>query len=741
MEPFIIYLAKASGLIAVFFLAYTALLKKETFFTQNRFFLLAGLFTSVLLPFAVYTKVIWVAPQPATMQQINLDDLMVMPTVAPETFTINWFYVALAAYCAGLVFFLAHFIKDFYKVTRMLSKESAYVKDGFKYIDSDVVHSPFSFFRYIVYNSNVLQPEELNDIIAHEKVHSSQRHSLDIIISQLFCIAFWFNPIVWLYKKAISQNLEFIADAEATKCIADKKAYQKTLLKITVQPECIAITNHFYQSLIKKRIVMLNKQQSKRRNFYKYGLIAPVLVAFIVLFQVEVLAQEKEPSPSSAKTTSATTKYTDVSIVMDITKDTKDESFKKETAVFKKEFDADVTFTNVKRNAQGEITAITVTIKDKDHQESYPVYEVTSNDDKPIQSFTINVRKDGVSGKNLIDFHTAQSKVNIVANTSSTASSNAVYPKDNADDYTEEVQKMHDVLYIIDDIPQDKNSDYFKNLDPNNINSIDVLKNGDELVKLYGIRAKNGVIRITTKKRGVLAFKKPYGTINSKWDESKAEPMTMTISEKVDKMNNSSVKQITTTNVQIYNASATYSVGTEDNLKNILESNTVDYKKAYIRINGKEATATELENTKPNKIQSSIVIPGGAKLSAKYGEKALNGAIIVELKSFKSEMKSVAMPKLKPGLEAELEANTGYIIHKRTDKKAIKFYTKELAKKGLEIKIKTLERNKEGVITSIEIELVDTRTGKVQAGGNANSSGIHDMYVGLKNGEPALYTR
>jgi hypothetical protein len=83
------------------------------------------------------------------------------------------------------------------------------------------------------------------------------------------------------------QNLEFIADSEALKNISDKRAYQITLLKVTTHDNCVAITNHFYQSLIKKRIVMLNKNQSKQSNAWKYFLIGQVLAAFLFYFQVK----------------------------------------------------------------------------------------------------------------------------------------------------------------------------------------------------------------------------------------------------------------------------------------------------------------------------------------------------------------------------------------------------------------------------------------------------------------------
>jgi hypothetical protein len=103
--------------------------------------------------------------------------------------------------------------------------------------------------------------------------------------------------------------LEFIADSEALLKISDKKAYQITLLKITTHENCVALSNHFYQSLIKKRIVMLNKNQSKKRNSWKYLSILPALIAFVFLFQINLVAQEKV---KDTKTTTVIKKSADI---------------------------------------------------------------------------------------------------------------------------------------------------------------------------------------------------------------------------------------------------------------------------------------------------------------------------------------------------------------------------------------------------------------------------------------------
>ncbi len=402
MEHFIIYMAKASGLTALFFAAYYIFLRKETFFTANRRYLILGLLTAIIMPALVYKKIVWVEPTlvqavAADYREISLDQLMAMQSkpvanlaLQEPEIVINWFDVAAGVYFAGMVFFLIRFIIEVISLRRLLKGQSI-INDGkFLLVDTPKVQSPFSFFNYIVYNSAVLQPHELENILVHEKVHSSQRHSLDMVLSQLFCIAFWFNPLAWAYRKSISQNLEFIADAEATKLVSDKQTYQKTLLKITLQPEYIAITNHFYQSLIKKRIVMLNKKESKKRNSWKYAIVLPALAAFMLAFQVKVVAQEKEAPETNAVTSNK------FKMVLEVTKDSKDEELQAEKKLFKQEFDADVDFQNIKRNPKNEITAIKVTVKDKTQSQ---VYEVAGT--KPIASFTVEVEKDDTGRKNI----------------------------------------------------------------------------------------------------------------------------------------------------------------------------------------------------------------------------------------------------------------------------------------------------------------------------------------------------
>ena len=440
MEALYIYLIKSSGLIGLFYLGYHLMLRKETFFTTNRWFLLVGLFTSVALPLVVITKIIWVEPTPTAIDWSNVP----MTTVVEEKTFEDYLPILIGvSYGMGIAILLGKFAFDFYSLNTVLRGKLIQRQADFKFIDIAENVAPFSYFNTIVYNSSLYNPAELESILEHEKVHSDQNHTIDVLISRLFCVVFWFNPFIWLYKKAILQNLEFIADSEALKKISDKKAYQITLLKITTQENCVAITNHFYQSLIKKRIVMLNKNQSKKWNSWKYTLILPALVGFILLFQIKTIAQEKK-SPNETQTKGE--------IIITIDKNFSDEELKKQVELFKKEYNCDLIFSEIERNSDNEIIGITV----NHNKNIYGNETYKQHSNNPINPFYI---KGDLSGKVSI--------VNVAKN-------------NKIEDVEKDVDSENDVVSItkeifIDGAKVSKND--MDKLDPNEIESMDVIKN------------------------------------------------------------------------------------------------------------------------------------------------------------------------------------------------------------------------------------------------------------------------
>ena len=377
METIFIYLLKSSGLIAMFYLAYHFLLRKETFFDSNRWFLLSGLITSLLLPLYFIKKVVYVERPKYTMDDLiafsNQNPVTVNEISAVEAF--DWMQLVWVSYIIIASFLVIKIIMNFISLYRMLFQQQIIKKEQFKLVNLNQNIAPFSFFNYIVINPDLYSNEELQSILLHEKIHSQEKHSIDVLIAKLFCVVFWFNPFVWLYKKAILQNLEYIADQKAMHQMEDKKSYQRALLKVVINQNCLSITNNFYQSLIKKRIVMLNKNQSRKRNSLKYVLIIPALIGFILLFQIQTIAQEKNSVVAFASP------INEVKVKID--KNSSEEKLKQEAKRLKEEHGITLKCSKVKRNSNGEITEIKVEYKDKNGNKG------TSHikGDEPIEPF------------------------------------------------------------------------------------------------------------------------------------------------------------------------------------------------------------------------------------------------------------------------------------------------------------------------------------------------------------------
>ncbi|CAN1513964.1 M56_BlaR1_MecR1_like domain containing protein [Flavobacteriaceae bacterium] len=451
METLFINIAKSSGLIGMFYIAYYFLLRKETFFTANRWYLLAGLLTSVILPWIVFTSIVWVEPTPSNFNWTRIPHTV---AIQKESFEINWYLFLTGSYGIGIMLFLTQFFLDFYNLNRVLKGKPTYQQADHKFIDIKENIAPFSYFNTIVYNSSLYSESEMESILEHEKAHSDQYHTIDVLITRFFCILFWFNPFIWLYKKAILQNLEFIADNEASKNISDKKAYQLTLLKITTHENCVAITNHFYQSLIKKRIVMLNKNQSKKWNSWKYLLVIPALVAFVFLFQMEVIAKEKKQNQRIEQSTS------NDEDVYKITKNTTEAELKEKAAILSEKYSITTTFSHIKRNSNNEL--IGLKIKLQKGKEIATIMEVNSSE--PIKEFAIAISKNN-NGTTNIGIVTENNKTNdklvqeskiIVSNTSIPA----------------------DTEIFIDGAKSDKAE--MDKIDPNEIATVNVNKNNDK---------------------------------------------------------------------------------------------------------------------------------------------------------------------------------------------------------------------------------------------------------------------
>ena len=356
MENLLMYFAKVNGLIILFYLMYVVFLQKETFFTSNRWYFLTGLLLSLILPLITFTKTIWIEPTPIPEYYEEAIPITYNTIETPTQAPLDWSLILMSTYFVISILIIMKIGMELVSFFRRIQKQNKQKESNYTLVDSNSAENPFSFFSYIVINKEMFTEEELQHILTHESIHVKQKHSFDVLLGKVFCALFWVNPIVWLYRKAMLQNLEFIADNETFQQIENKYLYQKTLLKVVTHQHDLSITNQFYQSLIKKRIVMLHTNQSHKKNVWKYATILPLLVGFMLLFQIETVAQVKE-NPQKAHAV----KVEAIGFSWD--KNATDEELKSDAEQLKSQ-GIDYKFSKIKRNKNGEIIAIKIEFND-----------------------------------------------------------------------------------------------------------------------------------------------------------------------------------------------------------------------------------------------------------------------------------------------------------------------------------------------------------------------------------------
>ena len=352
------------------------MLSNETFFTTKRVYLLVGVLSCLLFPFVVITN--YVTIDPITLDWNNLPLVSQTPHTTNLT-TWDWKTTLFQTYCIGVLTMVIRLLYQGYSVGRLIHSGIKHREAGFTHVQVDQKVLPFSFFNYIVYNPRLHAATDLDTILKHEKEHCKQRHSLDVIAVQLFLIFQWFNPFAWLYQKEVAQNIKYAVDEATLRGVHSKKEYQYILLDLAVGRQNLAITNPFYNSLIKNRIFMLNKKKSTSKNLWKILPIEPLTVLFVFAFNTQTIAQVKQTKIEQK---------TNV-IVVEINENSTDASLEKKIQFFK-EKGIELDFKRIKRNRAGEIISIRTSYENGTGSKGQ--YAVNGTD--PISPFNLGVELD-----------------------------------------------------------------------------------------------------------------------------------------------------------------------------------------------------------------------------------------------------------------------------------------------------------------------------------------------------------
>jgi beta-lactamase regulating signal transducer with metallopeptidase domain len=278
---------KISACYAAVYGFYWLALRPLTNYKSNRFYLLITSLLACMIP--LLRLDLFVNPQ--TISQSNV--IKYVPSLhintanayIPGTQFSYIPFILSTIFISGIAVCLSHFIMQllsFKKITANASLISTTQNIRLYHLDLNIM--PFSFGKAVYINRHNHTPAELEDIIKHESVHANQHHTIDVMIAELVCMLNWYNPFVWLIKKAIKQNLEFLADDTVIKDGTDKKSYQYLLLKVTGYSP-LRIASSFKLSSLKKRIYMMNKTRTSQKHLLKFLFVLPLIVVMMFAFR------------------------------------------------------------------------------------------------------------------------------------------------------------------------------------------------------------------------------------------------------------------------------------------------------------------------------------------------------------------------------------------------------------------------------------------------------------------------
>ncbi len=297
MNILIAYIIKLSISLTLVYLFYYLLLRRLTFYNWNRVYLVLYSALAFLMPFVDIYPMLernnWngnsvVKMIPAVSYQLS-PELLASLRQSPKWTTENWILLALGI---GVSVMLLRLLLQQLSFRRIRNNARLLIDDKVKIyqVDKDII--PFSYGNSIFVNQRLHAEEELKEIIRHEFIHVKQRHTYDILWSELLCILNWYNPFAWLIRKSIRQNLEFIADHQVLENGVDRKQYQYLLLKVVGVAQFSIAANFNFKSL-KKRIAMMNKIRSAKVHLIKFLFVLPLMAVLLVAFRKNHQFQQK----------------------------------------------------------------------------------------------------------------------------------------------------------------------------------------------------------------------------------------------------------------------------------------------------------------------------------------------------------------------------------------------------------------------------------------------------------------
>ena len=299
MTDFLLKSALSMGLLLA---VYHLFLEREKMHRFNRFYLLFALVFSLALPFITFTvyKEVAAGPQPVFDESINL----IAPVTQAEQSTDYTTPLLWSLYAAITLVLAIKFAKNLYHFTKQARKSPSQKLGNATLVLMDEKVIPHTFLNYIFVSKDEYEQNGIEqELYTHELAHVKQKHSFDILFIEVLKTVLWFNPLLYLYKKAIQLNHEFLADETVVTTSQNIITYQQLLLQKAVPATAYQLASSLNFSVTKKRLNMMTKATPKGKALLFKLMALPVIAGLVYALCIETVAQTTKAEKLPGKVT------------------------------------------------------------------------------------------------------------------------------------------------------------------------------------------------------------------------------------------------------------------------------------------------------------------------------------------------------------------------------------------------------------------------------------------------------
>lgn len=289
MDILLSYIIKSFVASGILYGYYLAALKNKKFHAYNRFYLLLSVICSLVVPFINFEWIYIDQTQNAPLADVV--NIINSPGAGQPVslFTPAWVLsgISLLISCL-LLFFLVSKIAWIYRV----KKAGTEVKlPGYTLVETGVEQAPFSFLSNLFWKRGLSATDTNGEkIFKHELTHIRQKHTYDKLFTQIVCCLGWINPFYWLIQRELNTIHEFIADAASIK-EGDTESFAQMLLHVHNEGRYLSPAHSFFNSSIKRRLVMISLSNNTRYSYIRRILVLPVALFVVAVLSVSVKAQ------------------------------------------------------------------------------------------------------------------------------------------------------------------------------------------------------------------------------------------------------------------------------------------------------------------------------------------------------------------------------------------------------------------------------------------------------------------